>query len=427
MSVKRINIGKQPFDMKEKPWKTPWYLRALEFIIMVYYKIATKFKVRKINVKGTKGPYLILQNHMAFLDFVFVGKFMFPHTCGFVCSIEEFAHREWLLRKLGCIYKRKFTPDVNVVKHILYTLKTNKKSVAIYPEARFSLAGVNEEGDLKSYARLIKLCKVPVVLGIGKGAFINSPQFAKHPYKKIKTQADFKLLFTAEQTQTLSTEEILQTLKDNFVYDDFAYWQENGFKIKSKYRAKNLHKILYQCPHCGKEFTMSSNGNKLFCESCKHEWELTENGYLQAVNGDTYFKHVPDWYRWERENVRKQVENGEYGLQTKARLEHLVCSHKGFEEIGTVDFFHDRNGFTLKGKLHNGKEFNFNRPVSSMYSCHIEYDFKNRGDAIDLATQNDTYFVFPDLYNHLTKIHFATEEMFKFYTEASNDELKKAE
>ncbi len=413
MILTKIGIGKRKFDTQENPWLTPWYIKLLMWIILIYYKVITNFKVKKINVKGTMGPYLILQNHASFIDFGYVTRFLFPKTTAFVSSIEEFAGREWLMRSLGCIYKRKFTPDVNVVKKILYALRKQKRSVTIYPEARFSFAGINEEADLKSYSRLIKLCKVPVVMGIAKGNFIMSPQFAKHPYKKIKQVATFKLLFTAEETQTLSEKEIVTKLEKEFVYDDFKYWQESGTKIKSKYRAKNLHKVLYQCPHCKKEFSMNSQGNKLFCTNCGHEWILNERGFLQATNGETYFNHVPDWYRWERENVRQQVYNGEYSISTKARVEYLASSKQKFVKIGTVDFTHNEQGFTLKGTLDNGEDFYFNRTVPSMYSCHVEYDFKGRGDAIDLANSENTYFIFPDLYNHLTKIHFATEELFK--------------
>lgn len=66
----------------------------------------------------------------------------------------------------------------------------------------------------------------------------------------------------------------------------------------------------------------------------------------------------------------------------------------------------------MKGHFDDGETFEFNRNVSSMRSVHIEYDFKGRGDAIDLATLEDTYFVFPlTAKNILTKLHFATEEL----------------
>ena len=51
-----------------------------------------------------------------------------------------------------------------------------------------------------------------------------------------------------------------------------------------------------------------------------------------------------------------------------------------------------------------------------MYSCHVEYNFFDRGDAIDIATKDNTYFMYPKTArNAMTKIHFATEELYDFY------------
>lgn len=39
---------------------------------------------------------------------------------------------------------------------------------------------------------------------------------------------------------------------------------------------------------------------------------MTELGELEAVSGETVFSHIPDWYEWERVNVRREVEEGTY-------------------------------------------------------------------------------------------------------------------
>ena len=76
---------------------------------------------------------------------------------------------------------------------------------------------------------------------------------------------------------------------------------------------------------------------------------------------------------------------------------------------------HDENGFTFTGTV-DGQPFNLNKPVSSMYSVHIEYDFLGRGDAFDIATSNTTYFMFlKTAQNYLTKLHFAQEELYDYY------------
>jgi hypothetical protein len=44
---------------------------------------------------------------------------------------------------------------------------------------------------------------------------------------------------------------------------------------------------------------------------------------------------------------------------------------------------------------------------------HIEYDYKGRGDALDFATLEDTWWVYPINPCCLTKFNFATEAIFE--------------
>lgn len=415
MSLKDISIDRKPFDINLTPWKTPWYLTVAKLAVYGYHKVFPGFKIIRHNMEGIKPPFILLQNHASFIDFGYsIGTRL---NIGFVSSIEEFANNgEWLMRSLGCMYKRKFTPDINVVKHIKYHLEHNKCSVSIFPEARFSLAGINEETDSVSYAKLIKLLKVPLVVAIEKGNFIRSPQWNKHPYRKIPQYADVTQIVTKEESETLSVAEIKKRIDDIFVYDDYKYWQDSGVKIKCKKRAQNIHKILYKCPHCHTEFEMDSRDDKVWCNRCHKEWTLTERGFLVS-EGETYFTHVPDWYRWEREEVKKEVEQGSFHFEDDVRIEQLITCHKGLEHIGYGKLVLDRTGFTLTGKTDDGNDVNVFRHIDSMPSVHIEYNYRKRGEIIDLATLDQkTYFLYPQNKKaYLTKIHFATEELHKAF------------
>ena len=94
-----------------------------------------------------------------------------------------------------------------MLKHILYVIRKKKKSVTIYPEARFSLAGINEDIG-KALGKFAKVCKVPVVVMNQKGTFLRSPQWCKHPYRKIRCELDYIQVVTKEEVLTLSAEEI---------------------------------------------------------------------------------------------------------------------------------------------------------------------------------------------------------------------------
>jgi len=418
----------KPFDMYKKP-RTPYRtLTLVEWIGSLYfYAGAHGAKINYHDCKHLKPPYLLLMNHASMIDMAVAVKAAFPHRVNWVISIEEFVGREFLFRGVGGLYKRKFTDDLNVVRNIVDVLRKRKRICVMYPEARYSLAGVNEHMS-DAIGKLVKIAKCPVAVVIEHGNFITQPQWNKSINHHVPVTADMRVIVTEEEVKTLSAEEIQKRIEEAFVYDDYQWQKDHNIRIKSKKRAVNLHKVLYQCPVCKKEFEMDTAGTEIFCKACNARWELSELGELHRLDSEEeVFTHVPDWYRWEREQVRAEVRSGAYRFEDTVRLEHLDNCRKGFRKIGYVTLTQDENGFTMNGKLDNGEDFTFNRPCLTMESVHIEYDFKKkgtteRGAALDLATLTDTYFVFPENKPQwLTKIHFATEELYSFLREKQED------
>ena len=175
---------------------------------------------------------------------------------------------------------------------------------------------------------------------------------------------------------------------------------------------------MKKCPACQAEFKTKSAGIPLWCEACGAKWEMDTLSRLKGVNTEAGFSHVPDWYRWEREEVRKEVQAGKNHFEDDVKVVDYYSTKVGFVDVGEAHVVHDENGFTFKGVV-NGKPFELNKPLSSMYSVHIEYDFLNKGDAFDIATEQTTYFMYlKTAENYLTKMHFAQEELHDFYAKA---------
>jgi len=361
--------------------------------------------------KELKPPYFLLCNHNSFMDFMIMTKAIFPRRANYVVAIDGFIGIEGLLRAAGGIGTRKFVRSISLVKNMLRA-RNNGDIVVLFPEARYSLCGTFSVLPA-SLGKMVRKMNVPVVVLIMHGHHVNSPYWhvGNRGVKPVESQ--MKLLFSAEETQELSLEEINAQLNVAFAYDDFAWQREKAVSIKDAKRAEGLHKVLYQCPACNTEYQMSSRENKLQCGSCGKIWEMSEFGELQAETGDTEFSHIPDWYEWERSNVRREVENGTYRFESAVRIESLPNA-KGFitfEEPGCL--IHAMDGFTLSG-VYQGEPFLLRWPVSSLYSCHIEYDYKGRGDCVDLNTEDDTFYLFPtEEYFSVTKLSLATEELFK--------------
>ncbi len=396
------------FDMTRKPIRQR--LRPVAWALSYPDLISHKNKIEKTNMQGIKPPYLLLCNHNAFMDFKVATAAVFPHRANYVVAIDGFLKREWLLRQVGCICKRKFTSDTVLIRQLRRVIDNGDIAV-IYPEARYSLCGTTAVLP-ESLGKLAKFLGVPVVTLICHGHHLNSPFWNLTDRKLKGTRAEMKCLFTADEVAEKPFNEINDAINEAFVYDEFKWQKDNNIKINFKDRAKGLHKVLYQCPACGKEYRMASSGAFLCCEECGKRWEMSELGELKAVSGETEFSHIPDWYEWERKNVREEILRGEYSFKSDVRVDALPNADR-YIDLGNAVLTHDLRGFVVEGEF-EGETYRMEKPVRSLYSCHIEYDYLGKfGDCIDLNTTTDTLYIYPKGKDFsVTKMALATEELY---------------
>ncbi|MBO6065965.1 MAG: 1-acyl-sn-glycerol-3-phosphate acyltransferase [Lachnospiraceae bacterium] len=411
------------FDMSKPPVRTKWYLRPLTYILSAPDVFKHRTKITKTRTEGLKPPYLMLCNHNSFLDFKVLTKAIFPSRANYVVAIDGFIGREKLLRNVGCICKRKFTNDIVLVKQLKQVLK-NRDIAVVYPEARYSLCGTTAVLP-ESLGKLCKVMKVPVVTFICHGNHVTSPFWNLHDRGIKPTEAEMTLLFTPEELAGMSVEEINKKLVEAFQYDDYRWQKERGLRTKYNKRAEGLQKVLYQCPACKTEFRMETEGTKLRCKACGKTWVLSELNELTAEDGQTEFSHIPDWYEWERSNVRAEVEAGTY---TSGELDVHVDSlpnAKGYVRLGNGKMVHDEKGFRVWGTDDQGMAFSMEIPAATQYSVHIEYEYLGKyGDCVDLNTLQDTWYVYPHGNDFaVTKMALATEEL---YQKIRREENKKA-
>lgn len=165
------------------------------------------------------------------------------------------------------------------------------------------------------------------------------------------------------------------------------------------------------------EHEMDSKDNRIWCNHCHETYEMDEYGQLSNVNGKTIYHHIPDWYEFEREFVKNQIINGQYKFEDEVMIDSLPNS-KGYVRLGKGHLVHDNNGFKLTANF-DGEDFSLHKEPLSMYSAHIEYNYLGKyGDCVDLSTLEDTYYIYPlNKKNIVTKLHFATEELYKIVYE----------
>jgi ribosomal protein S27AE len=400
----------QKFDMLRKPLRQRFFWTLLAWLLSYPETKKRNLKIKKIGMEGLKPPFLFLSNHMAFVDFKVATRALFPFGANYVVAIDGFLINEWLLRQVGCICKRKFTDDILLLRHMRYSLETNKAALALYPEARYSYCGTNSVLP-ESLGKLIKMLKVPVVSFIQHGNYLSQPQWNLDK-RDCPLEVTMTRLLTPGQIEKTSVTEINRLVNEAFEYDEYRWQKENNIRIDFPDRAKGLHKILYQCPRCRAESMMDSDKDELWCGSCHKHWKMSELGELSAVVGETEFSHIPDWFEWQRAQVRKEIEEGKYFFQDQVIVDSLPNA-KGYIRLGEATLTHSIEGFLLERET-EGESYRLEKKPLSLYSLHIEYDYKGKGDCIDLSTLEDTFYIYPiTRKNVVTKLQFAVEEIYK--------------
>lgn len=396
------------FDMERRPYKQWHILRPLTWLLSFPSVWKRRLRVHKRDMEKIKPPFILLCNHMAFIDFKVTTAALFPWRSNYVVAIDGFIGREGLLRFAGGILKRRVTSDVFLIRHLRTILHQHKNVVSIYPEARYSLIGVPAYIP-HSLGKLLKRFKLPVVMLRMHGNYLSSPVWNLRQ-RKTPIEAELFRLFTPEDLLGMDTGEIHQGIRRAFEYDEYAWQRDRGIHITEEFRAEGLHHVIYRCPACETEFAMRSRGSILECGHCGKQWRMTSLGQMEALDGPTEFSHLPDWYQYQVEQVRREIEAGRYRFEDEVRVESLV-NNRGYYFAGNARVVHDNTGFTLQGDPAYFSEI-VHKSVRSMYSCHIEYDYFGKGDCFELSTMNDTYYLYPlNKVNVVTKILIATEEL----------------
>ena len=159
---------------------------------------------------------------------------------------------------------------------------------------------------------------------------------------------------------------------------------------------------------------MLGKGTGLSCGNCGKKYELTELGYMEAVEGETEFPHIPHWYRWERECVRKDLEEGTYQLDVAVDI-CMMVNTKCVYRVGSGRLHHDVEGFHLTGC--DGKLDYFQKPSSS-YSLYSDYYWYELGDMICIGNTEVLYYCFPtEGGDVVAKTRLAAEELYKLTRE----------
>ena len=394
----------------KKPRKPSMALATLVRVLSAptLRKIKYSYTEERMELVENK-PCLILMNHSSFTDMKLAYGIFYPRKMGIVTSVDAMSGiLGKLMRLLGCTPTHKYVSDISLIHDIKYMLNVNKTSVLMYPEAGYSFDG-RATALPRGLGSLLKHLGVPVVTVITQGAFHRDPLYNMLKIRDVKVSAHVKCIATEEEIKELSVAELDALIDESFSFDNFAWQRDNKIKIDVPFRADGLNRILYKCPHCNTENKMVGQGTSLTCNACGKVWEMDEYGQLFSKDGNTEFSHIPDWYTWQRECVRNEIEEGSYKIDTEVDIA-LQVNLDGICKVGKGRLVHDLNGFHLMGG--DGK-LDYKQSPLFTHTLYSDYYWYEIGDVIGIGNNEISYFCFPDESVSVTKARLATEELYK--------------
>ncbi|MBR5314569.1 MAG: 1-acyl-sn-glycerol-3-phosphate acyltransferase [Clostridia bacterium] len=391
------------------PVRPNMFFRLLMRGLSIPDMLSSKCTYTKTNMeKAGDGPWLILMNHSSFVDFEIAQTMLFPKPACVVATTDAFVSKAWLMKQIGCIPTQKFVNDITLLKDMNYALNVKKTSVLMYPEAGYSFDGTATVLP-RGFARLLKRLDVPVVSIHTEGAFLREPLYNCLQKRKVKVSADMSCIISKEDLKTKSVEELEEIIEKAFTFDSFAWQYENKVEINEPFRAYGLNRILYKCASCHEEGFMEGKGTTIKCNKCGKEYELDKYGKLVALDGDSVFTHIPDWYNWERECVRNDILEGKYLLDIDVEIGVMV-DYKGLYMIGSGHLTHDRSGFKL---VSDDGQLEYTQKPMTAHTLNSDYYWYEIGDIISIGNRDTLFYCFPKgNVDVVAKTRLAAEEMY---------------
>ena len=408
------------------------YRPSSKFITWIYKVIMINFVGRKYNphfhiidkVTDCDGPCFIIFNHLSRIDHMYVMGAAYPRVTTMIASNSEFYRKKfWFAFKLNrVIPKKNFIPDRHTIAAASRVIRKGG-CVTFSPEGITSEYGGNAP-IVPGTGKMFKHFKIPVYLCYLEGQYLQNTKVCLDE-RLGETHATLSLLFSKEDIERLSVEEMDDIINEKFRRNEYLWNKEKKIKWETFGRiCHRLEDFCYKCPKCGKEFTMKGVENKIYCTSCGNG--ATMDDYYQfhpfenAVIPETPFH----WVEQERVDIIKEIrEDPNYFFEDDCLIGNLdeyklVKDNKTSFIVGSGKIRVDHKGMHYKGTRH-GEPYEFSIDYKTIYKLITEVDssffnFYYKGEYFDVFPKHQTVGKFALLVEEMHRYHINFYKNFKW-------------
>lgn len=370
LTMEKITVEKQIHSRKITPPNALYNVLGTVWRLFMYKKYNVHYTFKK-DFRKEPGPWFFISNHASRLDYIFTGVPLLPVRMNYVAGYNEFhrSHLAMVFRLLRVIPKKNFTPDLYTVKQISRVIQAGGH-VCIFPEGMSSISGANQPVAIGT-GKLFKHHKVPVYYSVIRGGYLTSPKYnLKDRFGRV--EVEFNQLFTPEDLERLTPEQIEEAINRAIYHDDYAWNKIHKHRYQiGENGAQDLEDLLFWCPKCHAQHTMATRGNTIFCTRCGNGATLSDTYELIPFDDSCVIPETQTkWFEMEREVIRQEVQQEDFCLREQVQLgilpEHALLKNQATSQIvgrGTLKL--DRTGLSYDGTK-NGEDFSFHIPSQGL-------------------------------------------------------------
>ena len=312
-----------------------------------------KRKFIRNEIRGKDGPFVVIANHEAAWDFVnLIGARARPMT--FVISKSFFSSLpiQGFLQKMGVIPKQQFQTNAADLKKMKAVVNRGDPLV-IYPAGLMCEDGLSTPIPSATY-KFLKWMNTDIYVARTRGTYFVMPKWGKG-LRPGRTYMDIYKLFSKEELGTLPVEEVQKKVDEALLYDAYREQEELKVRYWNNRDIRGLENVLYMCPECGAEFSISVRGdNTLCCSQCGFEAVSDKFGFLQTENGQ--LRYVSDWSRLIYAAQKQKLVSGEENsLSSNVEIRMVDEKKHKFVTVGSGNLQLQNGEFTLIGEVYGEK------------------------------------------------------------------------
>jgi len=291
-----------------------------------------------------KGPFLVLANHNADLDPLFV-SYSFPEPLYYVGS-EHIMRSGWIsdfLRRATVIITRQKSGNAaGTVREIIRHLQDGH-DVALFPEGNRTWDGVTRPIP-PATGKMARLSGAKLITYRVEGGYLSNPRWSGGSMRRGKTHGSVVGVYEPDYLKTLSPKQILDIIENDLRENAYERQRSEMIKYRGRNLAEHLETLLFMCPHCRAENRMRSRGNFFICDECGTSLRYTPEGFFTGEG--MMYDNVLDWNIWQNGLIREKCEKaGDEPIFSDTCISmSVVKTGEGAEYIGTgsLTMYRDR-------------------------------------------------------------------------------------